>query len=267
MTLPLPANLDGPVPPMGRALEQRQRATADRVEELARKDLSNGNVSQGSKLRVLHNNGNQAVIMGTDPVTKENRTQIHYETGQVGLSMKPGAAIYGGKHQLGLFDTSGKAMFATDEVAGFGVSAPGYTYGFWGWDNFSAGMPTSLATATTIAEGTNFVYTPTWFVNTRVQANNGATSFTLNLFYQQLSGDGVSANSGVVSQVIGANSINIINVPKVLQLRAIDMNKSTKMQLKAYVTGSDATLTHLQAFPLQSSGTSQALWDLNPSFH
>jgi hypothetical protein len=267
MTLPMPPNFDGPVPDFSASLEARSKQQAAKLDEHMRKDLSNGNVSQGGRLRVLHNNGATAVTMGTDPATQQNRTALNYDSGLAALRLAPGAAVYGSKHQLTVWDIAGKIMLSTDEAAGFGLSNPGFTYGLWGQEALSAGVPTSAGAAVVMAQGLAKTVSPSWYVGARIRVANGVTGFTLNTFFQSIAADGTVTTSGVLSSVIGTNVLQIINLTKVMPLRLQDMNAMVTMYLKCWVTGSDATMSSAQAFPTVSMAGSQALYDLNPTFH
>lgn len=253
----------GSVPPPSDDMAKRLAALERRVDELSRKNIDRSTVGQGGVIRGLYKNGNEAFLFGVDPDDGANKSQIKYSDGQVAFSVAPGAAVYGGKEQLRINDLNGRAIMVTDEVAGYGLSHPGFAYPVWGREELQPGN--SAPNAVTVAEGHNQVYNPVWYVTARMRlVHNIVGTSTVNFFLEIRSGSTVIATSGIQAEAVTGSVIVARSFIRMCAIPANYIASGLSARIQAYTaTPSDFGVT---VYPLESKGTSRAFYDLSPGF-
>jgi hypothetical protein len=199
-----------------------------------------------------------------DPDDNANKSQIKYSDGLTAFSVAPGSPTYGSKEQLTLRDLSGKPMFVTDEVAGYGISHPGLAYPVWGREELQPGN--SAPNAVIVAEGHNAVYNPVWFVSVRLRLAHsiaGTSSVSVFLELRDIGNTVLATSSTVVIPVTG-----VVFLASTFSKMCVIPESSMANGVTAFVkvhtpTPSDFGVT---AYPIQSKGTSRALYDYNPAY-
>jgi hypothetical protein len=94
----IPTHLPGTVSKPRVSLEQRLADVEARLDELARKDLSNAVVGQGGRFRAVYNDGTESILIGLDPVS--------------------------GKQKIRISDPAGNVLIESDTDAGWGFKRP-----------------------------------------------------------------------------------------------------------------------------------------------
>lgn len=259
----IPTVRPGAVSPGAQNLAERVKQLEKQLAEMQRRDLSRANIGQGGRLRGLYGNGNESVLFGVDPDDGANKATIKYSDGQGAFSVAPGLADYGGKEQLRMNDLNGKAIFITDEVAGYGISHPGLSYGIWGREELQPGN--SAGTAVTMIEGHNAVYNPVWFVVARMRlAHTIAGTSSVSMFLELRDGATVVTTSGTQVEAVTGVVFAARTFQKMVLIPAGYMSQGLTMNLRVHTpTPADFNVT---GYPLQSKGASKAFFDLNPFF-
>lgn len=211
------------------ALEQRITALEAKLDAVSRRDMTNAVVGQGGTFRATLEVG------GVDV-----------------LSIKPGLPQYGSKQQMALRDGQGNAMYRTDELAGYGLSAPRYTYPM-GVTFEGSNAPTNAAgVEVKVAECSAPFYNPAVYARALVTTPNG-----LNWTYRFIVTDGVTSVNSTVSSVSNSQYVqkSLLLPPGFMD------NQSTKLQLLI----TPATASPFTVFPGTCEGTTKAFYDAFPS--
>lgn len=216
----------GVVVPPTTALEQKVNELERKVNELTRRDLSNVVVGQGGTFRATLTAGGVDVI-----------------------SIKPGSPTYGSKQQMTLRDQAGNAMYRTDELAGYGLSAPIYTY-FMAPIQIPANLTAGVEGDVVRSDATP--YNPGWYSMVLFRNFVGITS--LDVRFQATDGNLTVTSS---TQTIGGPTF----VAKAILLPASFMdgqNVTARWYAKANITGT------VECMPITSLGAARARYDIMP---
>lgn len=193
---------------------------------------------------------------------------LKYENGNSALSIKPGGAAYGSKQQAVMRDYANKPVYATDEVAGYGLSHPSFSYSMGGFEAQGTGLPTTIGTSVILAAGTAYMYNPVWHVACRLRGANGASNAPDYRVYLRLL-DGftgavlVTSNEQLFSA--GTNVFAINTFERMCIVPPTHIGARVVAEVRAYAPNAP-TLT-LQAFPSLTVGISMAQYNLLPGLH
>ena len=231
-TPPFQPYLPGVVTPPIDAIEKRTKQVSRRVDELARRDLTNAIVGQGASFRATVANGGNNV-----------------------LALQKGAAVYGGKQTLVLRDIAGKLTYVLDELAGYGLSHPGFNYlpgvSFAGTP--SASNPSGVEQV--VAEYPGIFYNPAIYASFLI-----TTSATWSGRILATTTDGLTVSSSTVtSGLVGSQYVT-----KIILLPA-SMMGTQLVRLRFLVTPTTTATT--ACFPQYALGVSKALYDSAPALH
>jgi hypothetical protein len=193
-------------------------------------------------------------------------TVMKFDTGIAALSIKPGIAAYGSKQQMTMRDLSGYVMYRTDESAGYGLAQPSMNYQMTGIESAGPNLPTSAATAVTVALGASPIYNPVWYVECRIRFVVGANPLNATATLKITGGDGVTYTSNPLAITSPVNSYALPLLSKMILLPAACMGTRCTAEVNVYVAPGDTTTT-VQGFPTFSSGIAKASYDQNPNFH
>jgi hypothetical protein len=258
-----PGFLPGAVPPHTNDTGAQLRKLEKQIDTLGRKDLTRANIGQGGRLRGLYGNGNESVLFGVDPDDGANKSQIKYSDGVTAFSVAPGAPQYGSKEQMYMRDIAGRPVYATDEVAGYGLSHPTFTYGLWGREELQPGA--NLGAATIMAEGIAYVYNPAWHVMVRVRLGHtiaGTSSINMVLELSDQTG-AVLYTSQVQTEPATGVVFAIRTFERMVLVPQTHIGRRLNARVKAYAgTPSDWNVT---MYPFMSTGLSKAGYDLLPA--
>lgn len=179
-------------------------------------------------------------------------TVLRYGDGKTALSIKPGAALYGNKQQMVMRDLSGAVTYATDESAGYGLSAPIYSY-------FMAPVPGVAYTAGTeaeIARAEVFVYNPTWASKILIRNFTGITSLSVRFVVT----NGATTVASTATTVTGPSYIL-----KMVLLPASLINSQSVVGQWLVTPNVNGTV---DGWPILSAGASKSAYDAaGPNFH
>lgn len=224
------------------SLSQRVARLEKALAETQRKDLSNAHIGFGSNFHA-----------SLDP-----------SSGIDVMSIKPGNPVYGNRQRLALNDINGLEMYGTDELAGYGLANPSFSYQMAGYEPLAPNIPTTAGTALPVAEGEAFTYNPAWDVALRLRIQTGVNAAALtfvftwkNVFTQNI------IYTATQNVNVNANIISVTFIERIGLLTAADMKSLTFCSVTCYATAGSTTTT-VQAFPYFSAGTSKAWWAQQP---
>jgi hypothetical protein len=192
-------------------------------------------------------------------------TVLKYGDGTTALSIRPGLPQYGSKQQMVMRDLAGRAMYATDESAGYGLIHPSFAYHMTGIESAGPNLPTA-APGVAVAQGTNFIYNPTWHIMCRLRFSIGANALNATATVKVVGTDGTVYGSTSSTFTAGANAFYVPTFEKMILLPAVAMNTRCYAEISVYVAPGDTT-TSVQGFPTMSVGVSKAWYDLYPLLH
>lgn len=239
MTAPgIPPVLPGTVKQPTDRLEQRVAALEKQLAEYQRKDLKNAVVGQGGIFRATLEAG------GIDV-----------------LRIGPGQALFGSKQVMRLNDMQGHPTYQHDELAGYGLSAPGMSFPMIRTATGSGLFAATSGAETTAAQAATFFYNPCQNVAGTLYAlttMNGTTFSVSNYSYRISVTDGTTTLFSSSTTVNGAVVLN-----KMILLPADFINKqSVRVNLLVTPTANDFFI-----FDGASYGGSKSLYDNNPTTH
>lgn len=212
------------------ALEQRITALEAKLDAVSRRDLTNAVVGQGGTFRATLEAG------GVDV-----------------LSIKPGLPQFGSKQQMTLRDGQGHATYRTDELAGYGLSTPLYSYTMGVTFEGSNATTNAAGVEVKVAECPAAFYNPAVYARALVTIPNG-----VNWSYRFIVVDGAGTSVNSTSSSVS----NSQYVQKALLLPPSFMdNQTTKLQLLI----TPATATGFTVFPGVCVGAAKSFYDAFPS--
>jgi hypothetical protein len=220
------------------SLEQRVAALERQLAEYQRKDLKNAVVGQGGTFRATLQAG------GIDV-----------------LRIGPGQPEFGSKQVMRLNDMQGHPTYQHDELAGYGLSAPGLSFPMIRTATGSGFFNAIAGTETNIAQAGTFFYNPCQNVAGTIYpltTRNGATFSVSNYSYRLSATDGTTTIFSTSSTVSGAFVMG-----KMVLLPADFINKQN-VTVNLLIT---ATANDFFFFDGASYGGSKSLYDINPSAH
>lgn len=214
-------------PPMT-ALEQRVNALEAKLDAVSRRDMTNAVVGQGGTFRATLEAG------GVDV-----------------LSIKPGLPEYGSKQQMRMGDGQGHTTYRTDELAGYGLSAPLYNYSMSVTFEGTTSANNAAGVEVRVAEYTGPFYNPALAARALVNMPNG-----VSWAYRFVATDGATVVTSTSSTLVSSQYTQ-----KILLLPAnfID-NIATKLQLFVNPSVAGATVV----YPGSCVGAAKAYYDAWP---
>lgn len=221
----------GVVTPDQNRVEQRIARVQRQADELQRRNLANARVGQGGRF--------SASLSAIGPDV---------------LAIAPGAPVYGSRQVLRLNDIAGSPVFQHDELAGYGLSAPIYTY-------FMAPIPGTTSTVgveAAFATSEPFVYNPAWFSKVLVRNMLGAATSWSVRFKVSAPGQ-ADIYSSAATFTGGATFLS-----RCVLLPAVFMNYQNV--IGSWVATPNGTGS-IDVWPLASAGRSKAFYDQILSLH
>ena len=220
-------------------------AVATRIEETTRHNAYPFSVAPGGSTALSITPDSNVKLANGQPVS--NLT-VGTGAGQTIISTRPG---YSNNQTLTIYDLSGRPHFGTDELAGYGLSAPIYTYfmGLIPGYTFTSGVERE------IARSEPFLYNPAWI--TRILIKNLVTMTSLSIRFVVTSG-GVSVASSPAT-VTGDTFVT-----RIVLLPASFMNAQNVVG--QWLVTPNATGT-VEGYPVISAGRSKAAYDIDSTNH
>jgi hypothetical protein len=222
------------------------------VAELQRKDMNRATIGQGGTFRGFYDNGQLAFTFGKD-VDDGVRKAKHYwpSTGTEAFQIGPGNPNAGEAEQMRFKDQSGKILFGTDGVAGYGFVEPLLDYTMYpiAGLNYVAGVPQVACQAQ------SFFYNAALWSQILVRNFTGTiTSITLQLQLRHSNTDIPAVQSSTATSVVANSTIRkIIAVPQAYI--------SSQFTYAEWLLTANGTGT-VDVFPRMNRGVSRAFYNI-----
>lgn len=245
----------GQVPPRERDSNDRIARLEAQVEELLKRDMSNATVGQGGTFRGLYDNGQLAFTFGKDKTDGVRKSAFYWpSTGGEAFQIGPGNPNINPPEaeQMRFRDQSGRILFGTDGVAGYGFVEPLLDYTMYP----IAGLNYVAGTPQVACQAQSFFYNAAIWSSILVRNFTGTiTQVTLQLQLRHSNTD-IPAVQSSASAGVNANS----SIRKTIAVPAAYIS-SQFTYLEWLLTANGAGT--VDVFPRMNRGVSRSAYNLN----